>query len=378
MKQRAAGNAAQTYRNRRRAVARRVQRTTSADAAVILNGADIRYLSGSTEGVSALLFGSDWAAVFTSRMFRDRVPRECPGCEAVVCTRSMLAEAAERLEARGCASVGFQEGKTTLGQYRGLCRAIGKKRLREMADAVAVVRSVKEPGELRHMRRAVRIAERGFRELLAGGAKGFVGRSERDLAAELEYRMRMAGAESQAFPGGIIVASGPDSAGCHHRPTTRKVRWGEPVLFDWGALVDGYRSDITRVVFVGDVPAKFREMYAIVLEAHDAAVDAMRPGVQVRSLDRIARGVIVRAGHGEAFRHGLGHGIGLEVHEPLRSGTAPGRPDRLRKHMVMTIEPGIYFDGIGGVRIEDDILVTADGHERLNSLPRSLNRMIVR
>ena len=371
-------SAARTYLTRRREVLRRIRRAARADAALILNGADVRYLSGSTEGVSALLFGRNWSVAFTGRMFRDRVPRECPGSEVCICTKAMLAEAAGRIRKERVRRLGFQESRVTLAQHRAMCKEIGERKLRPIGNVVREVRSVKDAGEIRRIRRAVRIAEKAFRELIAQGATYFVGRAERELAAELDYRMRLAGADGQAFPNGTIVASGPNSAGCHHRPTSRKVRQGEPVLFDWGAEANGYRSDITRVVFVGSVPPKLGELYSIVLAAHDAAVAAMRPGVHAHTVARIARGIIAEAGYGEEFRHGLGHGIGLEVHESPGFGKAGGKGVPLRRNMVMTVEPGIYLDGVGGIRIEDDILVTADGRERLNSLPRALERMILR
>ena len=366
------------FLTRRRAVLRRARRSAGADAALILDGADVRYLSGSTEGVSALLFGRRCSVAFTNRMFRDRAPSECPGSDVCICTRGLFKEAAERIRREGLRRVGFQEHRISLANHKAMSKKVGKRNLRPLGDVVQQVRSIKDDLEIRLIRRAVRVAERAFRELIRQGASHVVGKAERQLAAELDHRMRLAGADQQAFPGGTIVASGPNSAACHHRPTSRKVRPGDPVLFDWGAQVAGYRSDITRVVFVGSVPPKLRELYAIVLEAHDAAVAAMRPGVRAHTIDRVARGLIRAAGYGEAFRHGLGHGLGLDVHEWPGFGKRQGTAIALKKNMVLTVEPGIYLNGIGGIRIEDDILVTADGHERLNSLPRRLERMILR
>jgi len=348
------------------------------DSLLILDATDIRYLSGSTEGVGALLFDGDWSLAFTTAMFRDRVPRECPGSEIRLCTKGLSKEAAEAVRQKGCGRVGIQENSLTLAQYRALAKEIAHKRLQPIGDVVRDVRSVKDDGEVRLIRRAVRIAEKAFRELVGLGAGRLIGATERELAAELEHRMRLAGADAQAFPQGIIVGSGPNSAGCHHRPTSRRVRWGEPVLFDWGAEAGGYRSDITRVVFVGSVPPRLREVYHLVLAAHDVGVAAMRPGVRTYSVDTVARGLIRAAGYEKEFRHGIGHGIGLQVHEGPGFGKGAGRGTPLRKNMVVTVEPGIYLDGIGGIRIEDDILITADGHQRLNSLPRTLERMILR
>ena len=186
--------------------------------------------------------------------------------------------------------------------------------------------------------------------------------------------MRMAGADGTSFD--TIVAAGPNASMCHYKPGNRKVRRGEAVLLDWGALAEGYCSDITRVVFPGNPAPKIREIYGPVLEAHDAAVRAIRPGVQRKSVDRIARDIITGAGYGPNFRHGLGHGLGREVHE--QPAFSRNNRARLRAGMIVTVEPGIYLPGIGGVRIEDDILVTPGGPRRLCSLPRSIDTMILR
>ncbi len=370
--------AALRYAKRRREALRRARRAAGVDALLVLNAVDVRYLCGATEGVGALLVGKDCSVAFAGRMFEDRAPRECPGSEVRVCSRGAFEEAAARIRRAGFRRVGIQESHVTLAQYRALCKAVGERKLEPLGNVLGETRGIKDDEEIRLIRKAVRIAERAFRQLIGQGARHFVGRTERELAAELEHRMRLAGADRQAFAGGIIVASGPNSAGCHHRPTSRKVRRGEPVLFDWGAEVDGYRSDITRVVFVGHVPPRLREIYGIVLEAHDAAVAAMRPGVHAHTVNAIARKIVADAGYGREFRHGLGHGLGLETHEYPSFGKAAGKAVPLRKNMVMAVEPGIYLDRIGGIRIEDDVLVTADGHERLNSLPRRLGRVILR
>ena len=222
------------------------------------------------------------------------------------------------------------------------------------------------------------IAESALTDLLSGGAPWFIGRTEKDIAAELDYRVRRFGADNVGFR--TIVASGENTYNCHHVPGERKVRRGDALLFDWGAELAGYRSDITRTFFVGEAPPKLAEVYELVLRAHDAAVDAVRPGVQMRTLDKIARGIIRRAGYAKEFRHGLGHSFGLEIHEPVGLPAKSGatRPRGLCGSSLVTIEPGVYVLGLGGVRIEDDILVTAAGHERLNRMPRSLAAAVLR
>ena len=367
------------YRQRRRGVLRRAQAAAQVDALFVTKAADIRYLCGCTEGGNALLVGPSWAALFTSKMFKAPAEGECPGTEICVPKDGFYKDAAARLREHRLGALGIQEHDLTLSQHRSLKRATTRMRLVRVGNVVGDRRRVKDEEEIRLTRRAIRISDRAFRDLLSQGAKHFVGRTERELAAELDYGMRLAGADRQAFPSGTIVASGPNSASCHHMPGPRRVREAEPVLFDWGAEVEGYRSDITRVVFVGRVPDRFREIYELVLAAHDAAMAAIKPGVRCPTVDKIARDIIKDAGYGEEFRHGLGHGLGLEIHEEPRFAAKPktGRGAALRKHMIMTVEPGVYLDGVGGVRIEDDVLVTADGHEQLTTTPRQLVRAIL-
>ncbi len=370
------------YRRRRRLVFRAACERVDGElgALWITNRSDIRYLSGSTEGASGLLCAAKWAVLFTGKMFRVRAIREAPGTEIRLPEEGLAKEVVSRALAESGKSLGIQETVMTVAQRDTLAGVAGELVLKHIGDVVVECRAVKEEEEIRITRKAVKIAEGAFRKLIGQGAEYFHGRTENELAAELEYRMRLAGADRQGFPGGTIVASGPNSYNCHHVPGSRRVRPGEPVLFDWGAEVQGYRSDITRVVFAGTVPDKLREIYELVLRAHDAAVAIMRPGVRCHTVDTAARKVIGEAGYAEAFRHGLGHGIGLEIHErpglAAKPKTGPGTA--LRKNMLITVEPGVYVEGIGGVRIEDDILITGTGHERLNQLPRTLDRMILR
>ncbi len=368
------------YQKRRAAALRKARQMKKVSVLFVTRRADIRYLSGCTEGGSALVFGESWAVLYTSKMFKAVVTKDCPGTEVCVPKKSFYAAAVERVKSDGARSIGIQENELTVSQHKALKRAVKRRTLKDVGDLVIDFRAVKDDDEIRLTRKAVRIAERAFRELIGQGAGYFVGKTERELAAELDYRMLILGADRQAFAGGTIVGSGPATADCHHLPTSRKVRSGEPVLFDWGAEVEGYRSDITRTVFVESVPERFVKIYETVLAAHDAAADAMRPGVMCHSIAKIARKIIDAAGYGDQFPHGLGHGVGLEVHERPNFGGKPkkGRGKPLRRNMIVTVEPGIYFAGVGGVRIEDDVLVTVDGHERLNSLPRKLRSMILR
>jgi Xaa-Pro aminopeptidase len=200
-----------------------------------------------------------------------------------------------------------------------------------------------------------------------------VGTSEREIAARLEYEMRKRGAEAAAFP--TIVAEGPNAALPHAVAGERKVRKGSAVLIDWGAVCDFYRSDLTRVLFVGSIPPALRKVYAIVREAQGKAIAAVRPGAVMRDVDAVARRHIERAGYGKAFGHGLGHGIGLDTHEPPRLSWMS--EEKLAAGMVVTVEPGIYLPGVGGVRIEDDVLVTPAGCKVLSRLSKDIELAVV-
>ena len=250
--------------------------------------------------------------------------------------------------------------------YAEVDRSFG--RLKERCDDV-VVMGLSMGGTL-----ALRVAEQAFVELTGGGAKALIGRTERQIAAELEYRMRMLGADKPSFES--IIAAGPNGSKPHYRPRDRVVRKGEAVLIDWGAMVDGYCSDLTRVVFTGTIPPKIAELYEIVLRAQQAGIAALSAGAACKKVDAAARQVVEDGGYGKQFVHGLGHGLGRQVHEaPSLARTSD---TRLRCGMVVTVEPGIYLPGVGGVRIEDDVLVARQGPRRLSRLSRDLQAMVLR
>ena len=244
-----------------------------------------------------------------------------------------------------------------------------------LPESLASLRAVKDSHELALTRRCVRIAEQAFSDLIQQGAAALVGRSERDLADELETRMWALGADRQGFPEtGIIVACGPNSACPHHTPGPRRVAAGEALLFDWGAEFAGYRSDITRTVFPGSVPDFARQAYPIVEQALHRAAAKLRPGAAMGDVDRAARETVTDAGYPE-FHYGVGHGLGLAIHEApwLRAHSTA----RCATDMLTTIEPGIYLPDVGGIRIENVYLVTDDGNECLGELPTALEMMVI-
>jgi len=222
---------------------------------------------------------------------------------------------------------------------------------------------LKSAPEVAAIRKACGIAEEAFERILAEVRQGI---TERELAARLDLELAARGAEGPSFE--TIVAFGERAALPHARPGQRELRRGDVVLFDFGAIADGYVSDMTRTVAYGEPPAEMRAIYGVVLEAQAAAIRGMRSGMTGPEADRLARDVIEAAGHGPRFGHSLGHGIGLEVHEAPRLGRRS--EDRLEAGMTVTIEPGVYIEGIGGVRIEDDALITDTGIELLTSAPK--------
>ena len=197
--------------------------------------------------------------------------------------------------------------------------------------------------------------------------------TELDVAAELEYQARRFGAKSLSFP--AIVAVGARAALPHANPSLRRLEESDFVLIDWGVNAGLYMSDLTRIVVTGRISPKLRKVYGVVLKAQLAAIDAIGPGVTCEEVDRVARSIISKAGFGRAFGHGLGHGTGLEIHEAPR--LAVGQKTKLRPGMIVTVEPGIYLPDWGGVRIEDDVLVTRTGHEVLTDVPKELDECVL-
>jgi len=315
-------------------------------------------------------------------MFIECIRTQAPGVDVTIPHVPIYQQAhhaMNRMKHRG--AVGFQGDRMSWLQYKQFAAAMGRRRLVDIGKAVMTCRAIKDEQEIRLTRRCARMAERAFHSMLDEGIHAFLGHSEKRLAAELEYRMRQLGADKQAFPdNGIIVASGANSASCHHAPTHRKVRRGEPLLFDWGAELNGYRCDITRVLFMGAPRPKLAEIYELVHRANREGVAAIRPGVATQTVARRAWDIVRDGGYADNIRHGLGHGLGLNIHElpQIGNGNRAQTPSvRLRTNMLVTVEPGIYLKGLGGIRIEDDVRVTPRGHECLTRIPRRIEDVIL-
>ena len=376
-------NAATRFAGRRRALCRLARKDHELNALWITDPADIRYLTGCTEGGFGVLLGPEGHRLLAARMFEHVVPAQAPGIEVECCPKAPERLAELLKAARRKSTLGVQGGHLTWSVQQQLAVALDKVTLVDVADLGSRLRAVKDAEEIGATKECIRIAEAAFRALCAGGPRYLCEHTEKQLAAELEYRMRGLGADRQGFEtGGIIVGSGPNSASCHHVPTDRKVAPGEPLLFDWGAEKDGYRSDITRVVFPGTPEPTMQNIYRIVQRANRAGTAAVKAGTTCRAVAAAGWQPVRDAGYGDQIRHGLGHGVGLRIHEypGMRTGSKQadkGAEPRLRTNMIITIEPGIYLAGVGGVRIEDDVLVQPRGAKVLTSLPRSLKASIL-
>jgi Xaa-Pro aminopeptidase len=353
------------------------------DAVILCDPQDIQYLTGTREGISWLVVMESAAFAVSRHMLVSEVRAEATDCEILLAAnRSTERPDVEqfvisKLSQRGLTRVVVDPARLSAQSYFQFAAhaTTAGLELCALPDLLSSVRAVKDETEIALTRRCVEIAESAFRALLEQGAGALIGRTERELADELEVRMWAAGADRQGFPGtGIIVASGPHSASAHHRPGARRVAAGEALLIDWGAEVAGYRSDTTRTVFLGRAPEFARRAYPIVEQALHRAADSLRAGIPMGEIDRVARDTITAAGYPE-FHYGIGHGVGLAIHEApwLRAdATAVCRSD-----MLTTIEPGVYLPGVGGIRIENLYRVTDTGNECLGNLPTALDAMIV-
>ncbi len=336
---------------------------------------DVAYLSGFTgEDSCLLLVGRGAGVLITDGRYDQQARRECPDLEVLIRTGPMGSAIAAAARDHGVKRLGFQGGHVPVLFSEKLAGLLDDVVVTPVGENVAELRKVKDDDEIRAIRKAVRIAERAFRELIAPGADALVGRREREIAAELDYRMRLAGADGASFE--TIVAAGAHASLPHYRPGGARVKADQAVLIDWGASVEGYVSDLTRVLLPGRIPPKLIEAYEVVRLAQAAGIAAVRPGVCSKSADAAAREVIEASAFRGTFRHGLGHGIGRDVHES--PALSPRSDARLRKGMVVTVEPGVYLPGVGGIRIEDDVLVTGDGAKRLSTLARTAAAMTLR
>jgi Xaa-Pro aminopeptidase len=342
-------------------------KTLGLDALYVSHLSNVRYLCGFTGSNGSLLIGSGSARFLTDGRYRTQSAQEIVGPDVEVYELpDQLGVALRRVAGEiGATRIGYEGDHVAVAAAARLQGYLPGCELVSTTGLVEGLRRVKEPEELALIREAAALADAGLAHILGQVRPG---RTERELAIELECHMRMEGAEAVSFPS--IVAAAERSALPHAHPTERTVEEGRYLLFDLGCVVDGYCSDLTRTVVVGHADSRHREIYDLVAAAQQAGLAALAAGRTGGEVDRAAREVIAGAGYGEAFGHSLGHGVGLEIHEAptLRSTST----DLLEPGHVVTVEPGIYLPGWGGVRIEDLTVVTDGGQETLSGAPKEL------
>lgn len=334
------------------------------DALLVTALVNVRWLTGFTGSSAAAVVEREGALRFLTdfRYLTQSAEEVDPAFEREI-GQDLLEQAAGGL-APG--RVGFDDASMPVREHDRLAGlAPGEVELVAAGGLVEELRFVKDEGELDRLRAAARLADEALTDVLD---RGLAGRTELDVAVDLEFTMRRLGAQAASFP--PIVAAGPHGALPHAQPRKEAIPAGTLVVIDWGAMLDGYASDCTRTFATGELDPRDRAVYDLVLRAQEAALAAVRPGPTGREVDAVARAIIDDAGHAEHFGHGLGHGVGLEIHEGPRLSQ---RGDvALRAGMVVTVEPGVYVPGAVGTRIEDLVAVTADGCEVLNALPKEL------
>ena len=349
--------------------------TNDIDTLLVLVEENRRYLSGFTgedtqfdESAGALIINADRLVLATDSRYELQAETEAPLYDIVCYKKGLATELPGILSELKTERLGFESIRMTCREHQKISEELVKNDsgavLVPVEDMVESLRIVKEEKEVNALRQALKIAEASFTDLL-----GYLepGMTERELAWMMEQRMRESGAESLSFP--TIVAAGANSALPHAIPGDRKIRTGEPLLFDWGARLNGYCSDISRTVVIGKPDMTFKKVFQIVLEAQKAAIEAIKPGMSSKAVDRVARKYIEDKGYGSKFGHGLGHGTGLAIHEAPR--LSPIKDTVLASGMVSTIEPGIYLPEWGGIRLENMIVIREDGAEILNRLDPS-------
>jgi Xaa-Pro aminopeptidase len=335
------------------------------DALLITALPNVRYLSGFTGSNAALLLTERDATLFTDPRYTFQAGQECD-CRIAITKNHLLPAVVATLGRRKLRRLGIEKDRMSFHAYDFLREKLPLgSGLVPLAATVETLRMVKSDEEIARIRRSVITNSNAF----AAAMKKLTPRmSENDLAAELDFEMRRQGAEGSAFE--TIVASGPRSALPHARPTRNSIEPDRLLLIDMGATQEGYASDMTRTVFVGSAKPVWKRRYRAVLEAQLAAIAAIRPGVAAGKPDREARKVLAAHGLDKEFTHSTGHGLGLEIHEPPRIGKK--EKTTLRAGMVITVEPGIYLKGQGGIRIEDTVLVTETGCEVLTPTTKDL------
>lgn len=340
------------------------------DGYLLSHAPDIAQLTGFSGHDSTALITARAVTVITDTRYTEELSLAAPHAKLVLRQRSMSEAIAGAMQKLKVERVGFETNFITFGVIDGLKRSIRKLgqqvALVPVSDLMVSLRKNKDADEVSCIRKAVEIAEKAFLETVP---RVKIGTSESELTGRLILAMRSRGASDAAFH--PIIATGAHSSLPHYRPDATPIENDAALLVDWGAIFEGYRSDLTRTVFIGKPNKKLIEIYKVVLDANMATIARLKAGLNCKEADAIARRIISKAGYGKNFGHGLGHGIGRDIHEEPRLHSSRDK-DHLETGSIVTVEPGIYLPGVGGVRIEDDVLITDTGCEVLSSLDKSL------
>jgi Xaa-Pro aminopeptidase/Xaa-Pro dipeptidase len=332
------------------------------DAILFLDMKNIRYLTGFTGSDGALFIGHEQKTLLVDGRYTHQAKREVTDI-SIIEYREKVDGIESVIIDSGLKTIGFEAAAMNVQTYLGLNSRTKGVTLKPVSGEISAIRTVKDETEIARMRKAAEIsfkALKDVRELIKPGVM------EKDIALEIEFKMGRYGADQIAFP--TIVASGVNSSLPHAKPGSRRIEPGDVVMIDYGAVYQGYHSDETWTVMVGNSEHRQKEIYAVVKEAHDRALSAVKAGISCKEIDRVARSFIENKILGEYFPHGTGHGVGLDVHEAPRISTQSEHV--LQKGMVVTIEPGVYIPDLWGIRIEDMILVKENGCEVLTRMPK--------
>ena len=335
-------------------------------ALIVTDLINVRYLTGFTGTNAAAIVGPEQRTFLTDFRYLSQSAEQVPDWEREIASHDLLAGVVRALRTDGGVRVGFDDAHLAVKAHAHLLELVGEEvELVPAGGLVEELRAIKDAGEVEKIRAAAQLADEALHEVIE---RGLVGRTERDVALDLEFAQRRLGAEAVSFP--PIVAAGEHGALPHATPRDQAIPAGTLVVVDWGCVLDGYASDCTRTFATGEIDPRDREVYDLVAHAQEEALAAVRPGPTGRDVDAVARDIISAAGHAEHFGHGLGHGVGLDVHEDPRLATSS--TTTLQAGHVVTVEPGVYVPSAVGVRIEDLVVVTEDGHDVLSGYTKEL------
>lgn len=344
---------------------REVMHERKLTAALIVDERNVRYLSGFTGNDSALLLTKHHKFILTDFRYIQEAKETAKGWRVVTEPHGIMEKAGEIARKKRVKILAIEPGAMRLTDMKPLRKAAGRMKFKREHGMVGELRLCKSAWEVERIEAALRIQETCFLEFCAGLHTGM---TEREAAAKLRYMLVKAGADDQAFD--IMFQIGENSSLPHGRPTHRALNGDAVILLDWGCKLAGYHSDLTRTFFLGKISPQLRQIHQIVLEAQQAVIERIKPGVELPDLDKAAHDVIDKAGFKKNFGHSTGHGIGLNIHEPPSLSVRAKGP--LKEGMVVTVEPGIYLPNVGGVRLEDDVLVTKTGGRVLSRLKKGL------